>query len=188
MAAMIERLRDEHRNIARLLGALERQIEVFAREGAPDYDVIGGVAAYFLEYPDRWHHPKEDIIFGRLGRDHPTETAAMGDLPHEHALLHDRAVRFSETVRAPLGDTDIARAAVVDAARAFIEAERSHMLAEEQRFFPLAEQKLTPADWSQIEDELASRPDPLFGGPVEERFRTLRERLLAWEAEFRADA
>ena len=40
MSRVIETLREEHRNLARLLDALDHQIEVFAEAVRPDYDVI----------------------------------------------------------------------------------------------------------------------------------------------------
>jgi len=49
--------------------------------------------------------------------------------------------------------------------------------------FVLAERRLDPAAWKAIEDEWSARGAPLFGPQVEAAFRTLRERLLAWEAE-----
>src|SRR5208283_3252798 len=131
------------------------------------YDVIGGVSAYFLEYPDLCHHPKEDVVFSRLAAAHPRETADLRDLLQDHVAVHDRAVRFGDTIRELLNDTDIARSTVVEAARAFIETERRHMEREEQRFFPLAERLLTPVDWAHIEGDLASGRDPLFGERVE---------------------
>src|SRR5579863_7784784 len=118
MAAMIEVLREEHRNIGRLLRALAHQIDIFAKAAAPDYDVIIGVADYFLDYPDRCHHPKEDLIAARLAKAHPDAAAAVGDLPGEHKALHQRALRFRETVSVLLNDTDIPRSEVVDAGRA----------------------------------------------------------------------
>jgi hemerythrin-like domain-containing protein len=183
MAAVIEALRYEHRHIARLLRALDYQIEIFAQAGAPDYDVIVGVADYFLDYPDRCHHPKEDAVFARLKALHPEELADIGDLPAEHRALRERVGRFRETVRMLLNDTDIAREVIVVAAREFIAAEQRHMRGEEERFLPLADRLLTPADWSAIESELTGGSDPLFGGKVEAAFRQLSDRLLAWEAE-----
>lgn len=183
MAVVIEALREEHCNIARLLRALEYQIEIFAQDGAPDYDVIVGVADYFLAYPDRCHHPKENAVFARLKELRPDELADIGDLPAEHRALHERAARFCETVRLLLNDTDIAREVIVVAAREFIAAERRHMRGEEERFLPLADQLLTPSDWLAIESALTGGSDPLFGGKVEAAFRQLSDRLLAWEAE-----
>ena len=96
----------------------------------------------------------------------------------EQSMLRD-------TVGALLSATDIARSSVVNAARQFIEAERRHMEREEEHFLPLAERVLTPEDWSNIEGKLANGRDPLFGSRVEKRFNNLRERLLAWEREYR---
>ena len=184
MPAVMEVLRKEHRNIARLLGALERQIDVFAEAGDPDYDVLRGVADYFLEFPDRCHHPKEDAVFALLKIAHPQAASAVGDLPREHRLLHEQTLRFHQDLMLLLKGADIARAEIVDAARRFIEDERRHMGMEEEHFFQVSERLLTPADWSMIEGELAKGRDPLFGGKVEERFRKLSETLIAWEAEF----
>ena len=145
MSAMIEILRKEHKNVTRLLAALEHQIDLFAEDQAPDYDVIRGVAEYFLDYPDRCHHPKEDAIFRRLLESHPADAAVIGDLESEHQAVHARAEQFHATIASLLNDTDIARSVVVDAASGFIAAERRHMQMEEERFFPLADLRLAPA-------------------------------------------
>ena len=50
--AVINILRQEHRNIERLLLVLERELAIFARGGRPDYEVIHAVIAYFQVYPD----------------------------------------------------------------------------------------------------------------------------------------
>src|SRR5271157_2236694 len=139
MAAVIEVLREEHRNIGRLLRALDHQIEIFAKSEAPDYYVIVGVADYFLDYPDRCHHPKEDLIASKLREADPAAAATVGDLSGEHRALHRRARRFRETVSALLNDTDIPRLLIVDAARDFIDAQHLHLRKEEESFFPLAD-------------------------------------------------
>ncbi|HUO11528.1 MAG TPA: hemerythrin domain-containing protein, partial [Caulobacteraceae bacterium] len=167
MAAMIEILRKEHRNIRRLLLALEHQLEVFANEQSPDYDVIVGVADYFLDYPDRCHHPKEELIVSKLLEAHPEIAAATGDLSREHEALHERALDFRATVSALLNDTDISRSQVVQAGHAFIVAQRRHMQAEEQTLFPLAARLLKPADWTDIDRRITKRTDPIFGQPAE---------------------
>jgi hemerythrin-like domain-containing protein len=185
MASVVEVLREEHRNIARLLDALEHQIGVFAEGGDPDYDIVRGVADYFGEFPDRCHHPKENVIFARLKAVDPAAASAVGDLVDEHRAVHQRVGQFRQDIDQLLSESDIARDRVVDTASGFIEAERQHMRMEEELFLPLAEQRLTPADWSAIEAALANRADPLFGGKVEAQFKALSERLIAWEEEFR---
>ena len=183
MTMVIETLREEHRNIERLLRALERQVEIFAGGESPDYDVVVGIADYFLDFPDHCHHPKEDLIAARLAARYPETAAVTGHLASDHAALHQRALRFRQTVAALLNDSDIPRAEIVDAARRFIDAQRAHMSEEEVRFLPWTERLLTSADWRSIGDNLSRRRDPIFSGQVEAGFRKLSERLLAWEAE-----
>ena len=185
MVHVIDTLRLEHRNNSLLLDALEHQIGVFARAGKPDYDIIRGIADYFLDYPDSCHHPKEDVVFERLRVCFPQDAATIEDLVSEHRELGERARRFRDIIYALLNDIDIVRDHVVDAVRVFIETQRRHMASEGERFFPLAEAKLAPADWSLIAGDLAGERDPLFGDRVEEEFKDLRERLLAWEMEYR---
>lgn len=183
MAVVIDALREEHRNIARLLAILEHQIEIFAQAGKPDYDILHGIADYFLEYPDLCHHPKENVVYRRLREQFPHDAAALNDLEREHRDVSERARRFHEMVTALLGESDIARETIVDTGRIFISAERDHLAMEENTFFPLAESRLTPEDWSHIDDDLDEVRDPLFGDRVEAEFRDLSEKLLRWEQE-----
>src|SRR6516165_6053004 len=73
---IIEVLRQEHRNIERLLRVLERELGVFDRGDRPDYGVILAVIDYFKDYPDSCHHPKEDIIIEKLKTRDPVRAAA----------------------------------------------------------------------------------------------------------------
>ena len=65
MTYVIEILRQEHRNIEKLLRVLERELSVFDRGERPDYEVVLAVIDYFKDYPESCHHPKEESgIFG----------------------------------------------------------------------------------------------------------------------------
>lgn len=139
MIGLIESLREDHRNIARLLDALDHQIDVFAGAARPDYDVICGIADYFLDYPDQLHHPKENAVFRRMHERAPDATAALGDLLRDHRTIHEHAVHFRHAVEVLLGDSDISRSSIVGAAKRFSEAQRQHMSTEEAYWFPAAE-------------------------------------------------
>jgi hypothetical protein len=47
MPELIEVLREEHRNIEKLLLVLEREFDVFGRREQPDYEVVHAVTGYF---------------------------------------------------------------------------------------------------------------------------------------------
>ena len=53
MVEIIEVLRQEHRNIEKLLRVLERELSVFDRGDRPDYEVVLAVIDYFKDYPER---------------------------------------------------------------------------------------------------------------------------------------
>jgi hemerythrin-like domain-containing protein len=185
MSSLLETLHEEHKNVARLLHAMENQVGKLATAESPDYDLLQAIANYFCDYPDRCHHPKEDMIFRQLQAKNPLDAATVGDLAKEHRTAHARARRFRDNIQAIFRDEILPRDSVLSAARSFIDAEREHMRMEEELFFPLAASILDEGDWRTIEGSLRQRQDPLFGEFVEEEFKILREFLLGWERDNR---
>ena len=46
---IIDSLHEDHANLAKLLGALERQLALFDEGESPDYDIVRGVVDYCLD-------------------------------------------------------------------------------------------------------------------------------------------
>ena len=183
MTYVIEILRQEHRNIEKLLRVLERELSVFDRGERPDYEVVLAVIDYFKDYPDSCHHPKEDVIFERLKERDAATAATIGNLEAEHQEGARRLRRVGETVEAVLNDQDFLRHTASDTMRDFIHHERQHMAMEERLLFPAALNALRPADWAEIALKLADRHDPLSQPSVDENFNTLRRNILELEEE-----
>jgi hemerythrin-like domain-containing protein len=186
MEEIIRALRLEHANIARLLLALERQMEIFSEAGSPDYDIIDGIIEYFLTYPERYHHPKENLVYARLKLRDPKAAAQVGDLDGEHCELSIRTQEFAAGVRAVLGEAQVPRIALDRWARHFINFQRAHMDKEEDVFIPAALKALTAEDWKELQDQMTTASDPLFGPTVGRRFECLRADILRWEQQDRA--
>jgi len=70
---------------------------------------------------------------------------------------------------------------VDDIVRDFIEKERRHMEMEERILFPAAAKALLPEDWAEIDARL--RSDSSLDRANEEKFNSLRQRILRWEQE-----
>jgi hemerythrin-like domain-containing protein len=66
MVEIIDILRQEHRNIEKLLRVMEQELAVFDRGERPDYEVFGAILEFFKMYPESCHHPKEDIIYEKF--------------------------------------------------------------------------------------------------------------------------
>jgi hemerythrin-like domain-containing protein len=183
---VIEILRQEHRNIEKLLLVLERELSVFARGARPDYEVIHAVIAYFQVYPEVYHHPLEDLVFEKLRMRDPT-AANIGDLAADHRRGAERLRRVAQAVESVLADREFLRQAIDDIIRDFIEHERRHMAMEERVFFPAAVRALQPQDWAEIASRLSGQTDPLFSEAVEDRFDVVRTHILQLEQEAEAE-
>ena len=184
---IIDSLRQEHRNIEKLLQVLERELKVFARGERPDYEVIQAVIAYFQVYPDVYHHPPENLVFQKLKARDSTAAANIGDLEAAHRSGSDRLRQVAQAVDSVLADRDLLRQAVEDVIRNFIEQERRHIAMEERDFFPAAVKALEPQDWMEITSRLTDQSDPLFSEIVEERFDAVRRHIMQLEQEAEAE-
>src|SRR4029078_5537589 len=84
MVEIIEILRQEHRNIEKLLRVMEQELSVFDRGERPDYEILGAIIEFFKEYPASCHHPKEDVIYEKFKARAPDRAASIADLEAEH--------------------------------------------------------------------------------------------------------
>jgi hemerythrin-like domain-containing protein len=187
MIEIIEVLRQEHRNIEKLLRVLERELSVFGRGDRPDYEVVLAVIDYFKDYPDSCHHPKEDIIVEKFKARDPVAAATIGDLEAEHREGARRLRRVAQAVERVLNDQDLLRQTIEAIIRDFINHERQHMAMEERVVFPAVLNALRPEDWADIALQLADRYGPLSQPDIEEKFSTLRRNILEMEEEAEAE-
>jgi hemerythrin-like domain-containing protein len=186
-AVVIESLRQEHRNVEKLLLVLERELSVFARGERPDYEVVRAVIAYFQVYPEAYHHPLEDLVLEKLKVRDPAAAANIGDLAADHRRGAERLRRVAQAVESVLADRELLRQTVNDIIRDFIEHERRHIAMEERDFFPAVVKALQPQDWAEIASRSTDQRDPLFSDVVEARFDVVRRHILQLEQEAEAE-
>ena len=80
MSEIMRQLRDDHRNVALMMDLLERQLDAVHRMERADFDLMHDVMRYMTRYPDQVHHPKEDLMFERMGADEPGLARAIEDI------------------------------------------------------------------------------------------------------------
>jgi len=181
MVEIIEILRWEHRNIEKLLGVLEQELNVFARAERPDYEVIQAVVEYFKQYPDTCHHPKEDIIYEKFKALAPGRAASINDLQVEHREGAERLHRVAQVIDNVINDQDLLRESVDQIVRDFIDSERKHIAFEDEIVFPAILETLKPRDWADIALILADKYGPPSKADFEEQFGTVRRNILELE-------
>ena len=187
MSQVMTQLREEHRNIAKLLRALEHQLDIFDTGERPDYDVLAAIADYFMGFPERCHHPKEDLIYRKMREKNPALAETTTDLEAEHEKISDLARHFQEAVQNVMQEVEVSRSAFEEVSHHFLREQRHHMEMEEEHFFPQALQILTPDDWAEIDRRVIREEDPVFGSDASQEFAVLRDLILKWEAEDEAE-
>jgi len=177
MTRVIDRLHDDHINLARLLHGLEEQIDLFRHEHVPDYDLIGDILDYMLDYPDACHHPIEDHVYRRLRERAPTTAGSLDDLEKEHKTLAERVRCFATVVHNVRDDAQVPRDWFLALAEDLILLWRQHMTTEETQILPAALAALTPEDWTEIENAFKHWQDPLFGRLAGSSYRRLYHKI-----------
>ena len=132
---------------------------------------------YLSDYPDKCHHPKEDLVYWKLHSRHPVLAESLSVLVEEH----ERLARMTEGLRRTLGELQRDDAGTNDRfserVREFLDFYRHHMAMEEEHFCPAALQSLSRNDWAEIDFTVFDQSDPLLDRSTEDRFARLRDEI-----------
>jgi hemerythrin-like domain-containing protein len=171
----------DHVNFTRLLDILEEQVAAFHAGAHPDYDLMVDIANYLRHYPDRFHHPREDVAFARLAERDPALQLPIARRMQEHRILAAAGDTLLGHLHDIIEGAFVERSTLESAAGTYLVYYRHHLAAEEQEVIPRAGRLLTPEDWAAVAAAVPAGPDPLFGNDSEARYRELR-REIALEA------
>jgi hemerythrin-like domain-containing protein len=174
----------DHTRFAHLLDLVERELAAFHTGEHPDYALLLDIVHYLRHYPDRFHHPREDVAFARLVERDPDMELPVARRLQEHRVIAAAGEALLGMLEAAAEDALIERSAVEAAAATYLLYYRHHLAAEEQHVVPRAGRVLTAEDWAAVAAAAPHGADPLFGDESEARYRELR-RQIALEAEKR---
>ena len=178
MIRAVSELRKDHTNFAVLLDLLHNQLEYVADPDiSANYPLMHDIMRYMTQYPDQFHHPKEDLMFAALTVRHPPVRATVWDLRDGHVALATKGKALLEMLERLVDGALVERDSLISAGRAYVVAQRSHMTAEEDGIFQLADERLLRDDWLVIDRELEHMDDPLFGEIVRNDFVELLDRI-----------
>jgi hemerythrin-like domain-containing protein len=173
----MQRLHHDHRNLARLLDLLERQVTLFGQAEAADLELMVDIMDYIENYANQVHHPTEDVVYEHLLA-HAGEAADDARLlMREHAELIERTSGFRRVLEGVLQGSVESREAIEARGRSFLAEQREHMRTEEARVFPFADKVLSDGDWAEVEHAAPNFEDPLFGNQVLTRYRELFQHI-----------
>ncbi len=178
MHKTISELHSQHGNFARLLAVLRDELDTLSRDGSPDYGVMRDVMLYMTTFPDRFHHPKEDLVFESALTVEPSLESTVRTLSLEHEQILGKGRRLLQHLEFVVSGHVIPRDAIETLGWEYVAAMYRHMKTEEMGMFRVADQILKPAHWVMIEQAAGSAQDPVFGPAVGADFARLYEIVM----------
>jgi hemerythrin-like domain-containing protein len=175
---LMKALRAEHRHIAGVMELFGDQLKAIDGGQLVDTHVVYEIMDYMISWPDRYHHPREDLIYGRVAELDSSSADEVDTLQRDH----DSSAKRGREVLAEVErwrEGEVSGAAVVKAGRAYIDHMSEHMNLEEKLVFPHIESVLTTEDWRELAEDDQLRPvsDPVFGPRVQREYRNLTRKL-----------
>ena len=151
----IEILVDEHKLILRGLDLLTTAAEKIVRNQNPPREFFEKAADFTLNFTNRFHHYKEEIImFGLLAQKRNGEIdAEIERLRKQHDVLHDYMIEISQSLDAYSRNVDSEVRRLHRNLSEYIETLRRHVNAENRIFHPLVAKTLTQGEMAKLMEE-----------------------------------
>ena len=172
----LERWHADHCNFSRVLDVVERQVDAFRADRQPDFELLRSIVYYLRHFPDRFHHPREDIAFARLIERDPQLQLEIARRVQEHAVIAAAGEELLGYLDRIIAGAMIERAELEKAAATYVVYYRYHLYMEERQVLPRAAELLTAADWAAV-TAVPIEPDPLFGSNSDPRYSELRRQI-----------
>jgi len=162
--------RDEHRSIAAVVHELARLTQDAAASGmVPDFPLLYAMLHYLQAFPQRQHHPREEVcLFRKLRGCDEGLDALIDKLEGQHLT----EARLLAKVEAAIGGAEVGGAEELqDLARAvdeYAELIWNHMTLEDKVIIGHAERLFSPKDWDEVAQSFAGNDSPTLGGRTAE--------------------
>ncbi|NMG00265.1 hemerythrin domain-containing protein [Aromatoleum toluolicum] len=177
MSAHIQKWQAEHANYRKLLDLLQTQTATFVRGEEPDYELMADIVYYMTQYPDRYHHPREDAAYSRLLAHDPQAGTLIAELADEHRSIAESGARLAADLGAAAAGAMMPRATLQADVRDYATFLKDHMALEEREMFPRLAASLGADEWFLVDSAIHLAGDPIFGETVQERFKSIHRRI-----------
>ncbi|WNZ55782.1 hemerythrin domain-containing protein [Microbulbifer sp. MKSA007] len=180
MNAIYRQLCCDHKHMQELLNAFEQLLlDLFgcSNRDPNTLSLILDALDYLSAYPDRYHHPVEDLIFSRLLTKpvHDRESIYEAQMQHENiaaATKHMCALFY-----AIANDATVERRVLQGACNSYLKLQRKHMDLENKSIFPQIEQYLGTTDWIYIQKQVSELSCRYFDRATRKIYESLHEDL-----------
>lgn len=175
---LMKALRAEHRHMSTVMQLFTEQLKAIEGGELVDTHVVYEIMDYMVTWPDRFHHPREDLIYARVAEVDAGVADDVDTLQRDHDQTGKRGRSLLQDIdRWRLGE--VTGTVVVKNGRAYVEHIYEHMNLEEKLVFPRIEATLSLQDWRELaqDDELQAVADSVFGPQIQREFRNMTRKL-----------
>ena len=183
MPKALDILHQEHRAIMAVLHCLDHVTDE-VRDGSlePDFELFQAILQYMQDYPDRFHHPKEDeYLFPAVVKKVDGVEKVIDELLDQHRegvrVLADLTWKLEDWEKAP-EDTDKAQD-FIELAKSYVDFQRRHAATEERSIMAPARRALDDSDWTRIDAAFTDNDDPMFGSRPKAAYNKLFSRIIS---------
>lgn len=164
MHPILRQLHTDHHHIQLLLNCLDREVDCFDYDCQRPADMALMLSAfeYFQVYPDKWHHPSEDIIFKCLLEKKTNARKVIKQVLKEHEVIVLETKEIVQSFRTVADGCIISVGELLDSAHHFITLQRTHLEKENEYIYPLIDKVFSIEEWQKIGTEIKIKSDPLF--------------------------
>jgi hemerythrin-like domain-containing protein len=160
----------EHQYVARLLEILEHQISAAARAEPLDRQASIAVMSYMTEYPDAYHHPREDAMFARLAERDSGLVAQIAEIKRAHRTIGSAGKKLLAALLRLEANSRVDEGRVISRMNDYVKALREHMSIEERDLFQRAREVLDERDLEEIDRAFVRVIDPIFEAAVQDAY------------------
>ncbi len=151
---MLNQLRLDHANMARMLHVLQLKHKTLADGERPNFQLMREVVDYILSYMDGFAAPLEKICVERLQEQAPEHLPLMEKMASDYRELKPRLLRLSNDIDMILMDNVLPMDRFADALKAYLEAHRGYLRQEREGLFPLIEKHFSAEDMEELRQAL----------------------------------
>jgi hemerythrin-like domain-containing protein len=158
-------IQEDHDRLSALIHGMQYFARAIGKGGnAPDPKVFRAMLLYISDYPEKVHHPKEDLfLFARLRSRAADVDAAINELEAQHASGETLVHELEHALARYEFEGEAAAKPFLYLVERYAKFYFDHMRLEEEVILPAANQYLTAEDWEILDHEFSLEKDPLTG-------------------------
>jgi hemerythrin-like domain-containing protein len=168
-------VREEHERLAAVVHGMRTLLRAMRdKTTQPDLKVFRAMLLYISEYPERLHHPKEDLhLFAPLRRHTHAHDATLAELEAQHAQGEALVRRLEHLLLRYEFGGEREFAPFAEQVERYGDFYFRHMRTEEDIVFPALREHFSKEDWEEADRAFGANEDPLAGTDLKHDFERL---------------